>query len=558
MWDLTTFSYSGDPNIVVNFETENNATVLATWQQVTDYQYAGIVDFHETGSYGECIAIGVAAYEWNQNSGTNPYQANIRRLTKNALDKLKTASDLVVTENLTISEDKSYYAIAVNAGIALTIDENVTVNAKTITLQSDNTGTATLLNNGMLNIAETAHVQQYLSTADSREWYYLASPVTGATSALFGASDMVGNYTEATTSYSNPFTEATSLETGRGYVVKLVEASNPTYTFSGALNDGAVNISVTRTGDTAPKRGFNLVGNPYPSYLDWDAAYNANTSNVQSTIWTRTFETGEMVFKTYNADAQTGTDDQTTAHIAPLQAFWVKVPAEKADAGNLTLELTNAQRLHKSAGDANLRTAKAERQLLRLQVSNGTNTDKAVILFDENADNGFDSYDSEKMSNNNAAIPEIYTLAGTQEVAINSFAGAASDREVALGFRTQTAGTFTISAVTLNNLEKVILIDNVAGGEYDLTVGNYTFTSDATDNADRFTLALRAPQTPTGIANAQISTFRAWTENNRIVINADKDFTIFNSLGQQVQNHRVPTGVYIVKCENKTAKVIVK
>ncbi|MDR2804349.1 MAG: DUF4960 domain-containing protein, partial [Dysgonamonadaceae bacterium] len=32
MWDLTTFSYSGDPNIVVNFETENNATVLATWQ----------------------------------------------------------------------------------------------------------------------------------------------------------------------------------------------------------------------------------------------------------------------------------------------------------------------------------------------------------------------------------------------------------------------------------------------------------------------------------------------------------------------------------------------
>ncbi|GHT11744.1 hypothetical protein FACS189432_05640 [Bacteroidia bacterium] len=88
MWDLNAFDYTGNPNIVVNFETENNATVLGTWQHVTDYCCAGIVDFHKTVSYGRCIAIGLAAYEWNQNSGTNPYQSNIQLLTKNALDEL--------------------------------------------------------------------------------------------------------------------------------------------------------------------------------------------------------------------------------------------------------------------------------------------------------------------------------------------------------------------------------------------------------------------------------------------------------------------------------------
>ena len=88
MWDLNAFGYSGIPNTVANFENENNATVLATWQHVTDFCCAGIVDFHSVGAFGRCIAIGVAAYEWNQNDAVNPYQSNIERLTKNALEEL--------------------------------------------------------------------------------------------------------------------------------------------------------------------------------------------------------------------------------------------------------------------------------------------------------------------------------------------------------------------------------------------------------------------------------------------------------------------------------------
>jgi len=93
MWDLNAFGYSipaDGPNVVKAFETENTAVVLATWGQVTDFCCGGIVYFAPTSSYkGKCVAIGVAAYEWNQNSGVNLYQSNIEQITKGAFEFLK-------------------------------------------------------------------------------------------------------------------------------------------------------------------------------------------------------------------------------------------------------------------------------------------------------------------------------------------------------------------------------------------------------------------------------------------------------------------------------------
>jgi len=93
MWDLNAFGYSipnDGPNVVKAFETENSAVVLATWGQVTDFCCGGIVYFAPTSDYkGKCVAIGVAAYEWNQNSGVNLYQSNIEQITKGAFEFLK-------------------------------------------------------------------------------------------------------------------------------------------------------------------------------------------------------------------------------------------------------------------------------------------------------------------------------------------------------------------------------------------------------------------------------------------------------------------------------------
>jgi len=94
MWDLNSYGYTvpEGSNTVRVFENENNATVLATWGHVVDFCCAGIVYFAPTTEYkGKCYAIGVAAYEWNQNSGANLYQSNIENMTKSILDILATA-----------------------------------------------------------------------------------------------------------------------------------------------------------------------------------------------------------------------------------------------------------------------------------------------------------------------------------------------------------------------------------------------------------------------------------------------------------------------------------
>lgn len=95
MWDLNSYGfrdlYPNAGNMVKAFEEENNATVLATWGHVEDDCCAGMVEFAPTAEYqGTCIAIGLAAYEWNQNSNLNVYQDNLVLMTKNILHYLST------------------------------------------------------------------------------------------------------------------------------------------------------------------------------------------------------------------------------------------------------------------------------------------------------------------------------------------------------------------------------------------------------------------------------------------------------------------------------------
>jgi hypothetical protein len=90
MWDLNAFTYSvSGADVVDKFQKENQAKILATWGQVVDFCCAGIIEFSPTQTYkGRCIAIGLAAYEWNQNNNVNIYQNNIELLTKNAVQYL--------------------------------------------------------------------------------------------------------------------------------------------------------------------------------------------------------------------------------------------------------------------------------------------------------------------------------------------------------------------------------------------------------------------------------------------------------------------------------------
>lgn len=89
MWDFNAYGFDGNPNTVVNFEEATHSTVLATWAHVVDYAVGGIIEFHATPARaGRCLAIGLSAYEFHQNTG-NPFQENTELLTANCISYMK-------------------------------------------------------------------------------------------------------------------------------------------------------------------------------------------------------------------------------------------------------------------------------------------------------------------------------------------------------------------------------------------------------------------------------------------------------------------------------------
>lgn len=89
LWDCNIYGRGSYPDVIANFEATTGSLVLATWGHVRDHCVAGLVEFFANSHHGRCIANGLAAYEWNQNSGANPYQHNVEQLTLNILDYLK-------------------------------------------------------------------------------------------------------------------------------------------------------------------------------------------------------------------------------------------------------------------------------------------------------------------------------------------------------------------------------------------------------------------------------------------------------------------------------------
>ncbi|MCH5233705.1 MAG: DUF4960 domain-containing protein [Muribaculaceae bacterium] len=89
MWDCNIYGNGGMNNVILHFETVTNSLVLATWGHVRDHCVAGLVVFNKNTEHGTVVANGFSAYEFNQNSGANPYQGNVEKLTANIIEYLK-------------------------------------------------------------------------------------------------------------------------------------------------------------------------------------------------------------------------------------------------------------------------------------------------------------------------------------------------------------------------------------------------------------------------------------------------------------------------------------
>jgi len=446
---------------------------------------------------------------WNQNELINngfPYlnfQTNVWNGTGSisntsnwSAQVIPTITSVIIVENgeLIIDRDISTVELIVKPGAKLTINPMVKVEIiNNINIKSDVTGTGTFVDNGTVTVNGTTTVQQYLTgsgtTTPNGRFWYISSPVTGATSATFDAAgtNVLKRYEEPNHVWSEITDNTTTLPVGTGYFTRL--GATTTATFTGTLNTGDITVIPTRSGSSDEKRGFNLVGNPYPSFLNWD---DVEKTNIQTTMWYRSNNGLSMVFDTYNSVGEVGTDNNGNSvnkFIPPMQAFWVRV-SNDGDIASLTFK--NTMRSHQTG---NVLKSNTQNDIIRLKVSNGTNSDEAIVVFNTDATNGIDVFDSEKMSNNDASIPELYTVANSQKLVINGLESAVSNPIIPLGFKTAKAGTYTITAKAIEGLDgvPVILEDKLLNVKIDLTqTTTYSFLSDSVDNANRFVLRLKA------------------------------------------------------------------
>ena len=287
----------------------------------------------------------------------------------------------------------------------------------------------TLANNGTLKLeadadsvsslivstysGNNAIIELYLSgqeTSEINKWHYISSPVSSLSTNVFTVNtNDLAQYVESLPTLSNegliegwiaydgynyalenfpvPVTNTfNNLIPGKGY--NYFCTTNFKYSFSGALNTSNVPIVLGYSGIPS-LHGFNLLGNPFSSGLNWDEIVN-------STLFTYPGNTSKSVFFTRD-DVQctyangVGVPADVNGIIPPMQGFFTKTYST----GN-TITLSSAARTHTDI-HARYKGA-AVIPLVRLSIGAGSFSDETVVRFDNLAKSGFDyDFDAVKM-----------------------------------------------------------------------------------------------------------------------------------------------------------------
>ena len=294
---------------------------------------------------------------------------------------------------------------------------------------------------------------------------------------------------------------------------------------------------------------WNFVGNPFTAF------YDINDMGYKSPItrWNSDSNTYEAV--------RPGDDN---AFLNPFEAFFVQCPKDNDD-----INFGGDNRLTQTGRDkkmnSQMQKARMEgqfdvqRQIVNLTLSDGTTTDKTRVVFNPDKKAGYErDCDAAKFESNGAS--ELYTveaLAG--RLAINE----RPEGSVKIGYRAAKAGEYTIAAQRMDR--QVLLRDNDLQITFDLTQGDYHFTSDAGEFDNRFMLLIDNSTTGIGdivtttgvnvkptdcglnISNLQGKTLHVYALNGALYATRTQD----GFLG-------LAKGVYLVEVEGLKAKFMVR
>ena len=469
-----------------------------------------------------------------------------------------------VCANMTV---QSGATLTINEGKALTISGNLK-NEGSVIVKADATGIGSLITEGRISGAGSFQMEQYLTGSGGNTpnglFYYVSNPTVGATAAVYdiASGNKLWSANETTQNYSL-IASSTVLNTTQGYVARM--GSTGTITLSGtSFNTGDISTTgLTRTGSTEVNRGYNLVGNPYPSTVNWD---DATKTNLETSMYYRTHQGSTMLYDTYNTIGSIGTNNNlagaVTGIIPPTQSFWVRVDAD-GNAGQL--DFTNAMRSHGTL--SSIYRMASEEGTVRLTLSNEFVSDETILFFNSEAQDTYDDFDSQKFWAA-ASVPQLYTTIGPDTLVINGLYSAETNPVVDLGMKLPVAGNYTLNAnqITVTG-ESVYLEDRMLNVFQDLNAEpTYSFTSGTGNIPSRF--ALHFGMSVTGIEDGFVTNARVYsTSGNQLnIILSDNiergNVSVLDMAGRTITTFKinsnttstkinVNTGVYLIRIETE-------
>lgn len=302
-----------------------------------------------------------------------------------------------------------------------------------LTLLSTASGTALIDGSGAGSVTGNVTMQRYLPSGFG--YKYFSSPFQASTVSEFG-DDMNLAYSfpllyrfDENSPYSGWIGYVTGtniLNPMEGYAVNFGELTDPkTVDVTGVVNNGSLSVTLFNH-DSVFTTGFNLVGNPYPSPVDWDGPGWTKT-NIDDALYFFMASTTDQYGGTYSSyvNGVPSVDGFASNIIPSMQGFFVHV-SDLTYPVTGTLGVSNSSRINNLTRPF-LKSARLNnyRFLVRATASftdDQTSADPLVIYFDNNAEKEFDgAYDALKLFNTDMMVTNFFSvLPSQQKLSINA------------------------------------------------------------------------------------------------------------------------------------------
>ena len=432
---------------------------------------------------------------------------------------------------------------------------------------------AAFVANGTATVTGAATYSRNLThtVGNTNGWYLVASPLVGATfddtwvnanslATGSGTNRGLATYTESDNTWDYFLTgESGTFTPGTGYSVK--RSATGDVSFTGTINTADTDVTLVRTNN-----GFNLVANPYTSYINSETLLDNNTvvsNNKNIYVWN-------------NGTTSYDTKISTAAfQVAPGQAFFVR-----SNEGGGTLTFAESNQSDNSGTDTFQRTA-ATIPEIELSVADESTHRYIKLYFNDAATKGFDNgYDGD-LFGGVANSFEIYShlLEDNQgeKYQIQSLPNSdLASMVIPVGLKAATGKelAFSVKKLNLPTDIKVYLEDRVTNTFtlLDETNSVYNITlSSAIDGIGRFYLHTSNSVLSTSDVNLNsVSIFKINNSNLRVagLSQGKASISLYNILGKQmmmttfdainsndISLPKLAAGVYIVQLTTEAGKL---